>query len=142
MLPFFKKGFLPKDKKLFTNKIQKVTGLIPKKLPLYVLSFTHSSSISDEKKDAESNERLEFLGDAILDAVVAEYLFKKCPFKSEGVLTELKSRIVKRDSLNDIAKKLGLSELINMGSGSKIKSIYTRKRSRSSCWSCVFGLWI
>ena len=87
MLLFLKKGFLPKDQKEFVNKINKVTGLPPKNIPVYKLAFTHSSFLNPEDNDSESNERLEFLGDAILDSVVAEILFKKYPFKNEGFLT-------------------------------------------------------
>lgn len=119
MLPFLKKGILPKDQKQFANKIAQVTGLRVKNVPVYIIAFTHTSFLKSSENESESNERLEFLGDAILDSIVAEYLFKKFPFKNEGILTELRSRIVKRDTLNDIAFQLGLSELMNMGNGSK-----------------------
>jgi len=72
------------------------------------------TSVADENKVGfkESNERLEYLGDAILGAVVAEYLFKRYPFKDEGFLTEIRSRIVNRESLNQLAMKIGLSQLV------------------------------
>ena len=119
MLPFFRKGFLPKHQKEFVVKLQKLTGLTPKNIPVYVLALTHTSYLSKEDSESESNERLEFLGDAILDAVIAEYLFKKLPFQNEGALTELRSRIVKRDTLNHIANRIGLLELIQIGNGTK-----------------------
>ncbi len=59
-----------------------------------------------------SNERLEYLGDAILGAVVADYLFKIFPYKNEGFLTEMRSRIVSRASLNKLSQKLGIDKLI------------------------------
>jgi ribonuclease-3 len=59
-----------------------------------------------------SNERLEFLGDAVLGAVAAKYLFKRFPFESEGFLTETRSKIVSRKNLGGLAKKLGLRELV------------------------------
>ena len=59
-----------------------------------------------------SNERLEFLGDAVLSAVVAKYLFKRYPFENEGFLTETRSKIVSRKNLNALARKLGLPELV------------------------------
>ena len=62
------------------------------------------------------SERLEYLGDAILGAAVAEYLFKKYPFKEEGFLTEIRSRIVNRESLNQLALKIGLHEVIEFDS--------------------------
>jgi ribonuclease-3 len=61
---------------------------------------------------AHNNERLEFLGDAILGSIVAEYLFKKYPTKPEGYLTELRSRIVRRETLNNVALRMGLHKLV------------------------------
>ena len=75
----------------------------------------------------ESNERLEYLGDAVLGVVVAEFLFKKFPFKDEGFLTEIRSRIVNRESLNQVARKLGISDLVQVEEGAKSK-----RRSRLS----------
>lgn len=60
----------------------------------------------------DSNERLEYLGDAMLNAIVAEFLFKKYPFKDEGFLTQLRSKIVSRESLNDLAIKIHLNLLV------------------------------
>ena len=59
-----------------------------------------------------SNERLEFLGDAILGAIIAEYLFKKYPYQPEGYLTELRSRIVRRETMNNVALRMGLNKLV------------------------------
>lgn len=69
----------------------------------------------------ESNERLEYLGDAVLGVVVAEYLFKKFPFKDEGFLTEIRSRIVNRESLNQVARKIGVSEIVQFDEREKTK---------------------
>lgn len=78
-----------------------------------------AQTIKDGVKD--SNERLEFLGDAILSAVVADFLFKKFPYKDEGFLTKMRSKIVSRTQLNQLAVKLGLRELIesSMDKGGK-----------------------
>ncbi len=62
-----------------------------------------------------SNERLEYLGDSVLNTIVADYLFKKFPLKNEGFLTEMRSRIVSRESLNKLSQKLGLDKLIQIG---------------------------
>jgi ribonuclease-3 len=61
---------------------------------------------------AQNNERLEFLGDAMLGSIVAEYLFKKYPNQPEGFLTELRSRIVRRETLNNVALRMGLNKLV------------------------------
>jgi ribonuclease-3 len=66
-----------------------------------------------------SNERLEYLGDAILSAVVAEYLFKKFPLKDEGFLTEMRSKIVNRERLNKLVSKLGIEHFIRIGNDSQ-----------------------
>ncbi|RYG23549.1 MAG: ribonuclease III, partial [Chitinophagaceae bacterium] len=61
---------------------------------------------------AQNNERLEFLGDAILGSIIAEYLFKRYPGQPEGYLTELRSRIVRRETLNNVAMRMGLHKLV------------------------------
>ncbi len=83
-------------------------GFEPVNINLYKLALLHKS-----KNKNESNERLEYRGDAVLNLIVAEYLFKKYPFKDEGFLTKIRSKIVSRDSLNDLGRKVGLKELIN-----------------------------
>ena len=84
-------------------------GLPPGHLPYYQLAFTHRSNI---EVIAENNERLEFLGDAILGAIVAEYLFKKYPYQPEGFMTEMRSRMVRRESLNAVALRMGLNKIV------------------------------
>lgn len=82
-------------------------------LSLYHTALRHKSAARNIYQNPEmSNERLEFLGDAILDSVVAEYLFDKYPHAEEGELTQMKSRIVSRTSLNRIAKEMGVDILI------------------------------
>ncbi len=76
--------------------------LKPGNISLYTTALSHRSV----KEDAdENNERLEYLGDAILSAIVADYLFKKYPYKGEGFLTEMRSKMVNRQQLNDLAIK-------------------------------------
>ena len=86
-------------------------GYRPKILRHFTLAVSHSSG--DIKDDIESNERLEFLGDAILDAVVAEYLFKKFPGNDEGYLTKLKSKVVNRKTLAYIGEKMQIRAVLN-----------------------------
>jgi ribonuclease-3 len=105
--------------KEFRQAITTVTGLAPLNAQLYRLAFTHSSAVRQQGENGrqQSNERLEFLGDAVLGTVVAEYLFKKFPYEQEGFLTEVRSRIVNRESLNGIALKLGLDKLVLLDAG-------------------------
>ncbi len=87
-------------------------GVRPKNIKLYVQSLTHKS-VQTEKLEGDNNERLEFLGDALLSAIVAEILYLKFPKKSEGELTQMRARIVSRENLNSIGEKLGLESLID-----------------------------
>ncbi len=88
-------------------------GFVPGNLSLYRLAFRHKSVAQNVKKGVKnSNERLEFLGDAVLGSVVAEVLFKLYPYEDEGFLTELRSKIVNRVNLNQLARKLGFEQLI------------------------------
>lgn len=107
-----------------TNEIKKLTDLSPNDLDLYKLAFRHSSA-DKHKKISRNNERLEFLGDAILSAVVADYLYKSYPDKNEGFLTSMRSKIVSRNNLNEIANNLQLDNLIvsNLDKRKKAKSI-------------------
>ena len=86
-------------------------GYRPSTLMHFKLAVSHRSG--DIKEDIESNERLEFLGDAILDAVVAEYLFKKFPGNDEGYLTKLKSKVVNRKTLAYIGEKMQIRAVLN-----------------------------
>ena len=90
-----------------------ILGFYPDRIELYREAMTHrSSSIRSTKGKWLNNERLEFLGDAILDAIVADILYKKFVNKKEGFLTSTRSRIVQRDTLNKIAIELGLDKMI------------------------------
>lgn len=83
-------------------------GYSPGNLSLYKTALTHRSI---KETSAENNERLEYLGDAVLSALVAEYLFKRYPYKEEGFLTEMRSKMVNRQQLNDIALRMGLKKI-------------------------------
>jgi ribonuclease-3 len=93
--------------------ISQVVGYTPKKLYYYVKAFTHgSTNQKDSFGNSVSYERLEYVGDAILSAVIAHYLFEKVLEGDEGYLTKMRSKIVSREHLNEIGKELGLSSLL------------------------------
>ncbi|MDR3006756.1 MAG: ribonuclease III [Sphingobacterium sp.] len=97
----------------YVRKLKNLLGFVPGNVHLYKMAFRHKSVAVTIKEGAKnSNERLEFLGDAVLGSVVAELLFKKYPYKDEGFLTEMRSKIVSRANLNQLSRKLGFNELI------------------------------
>ncbi len=96
------------DKQLILQ-LEHLLGFTPKHISYYQLALMHRSK---PEEVTDSNERLEFLGDAILGAIIAEYLFKKYPYQSEGYLTELRSRIVRRETMNNVALRMGLNKLV------------------------------
>ncbi len=113
------------EKKLHES-LRNILGFYPINIHLYKLAFRHSSAAQQIKKGIkDSNERLEFLGDSVIGTVVAEYLFKKFPYKDEGFLTKMRSKMVSRNQHNQIALKLGLNKFIETDDrmGSKPSSI-------------------
>ncbi len=103
-----------------------MTGVYPRNLSVYQLALSHRSVARDTGMGIKlSNERLEYLGDAILGAVIADLLFKRFPYKDEGFLTEMRSKIVSRETLKSVAVKMGIDKLVrkNAVRGS-FKSMY------------------
>jgi ribonuclease-3 len=114
-----------KESKEFNSFFKNILGYVPRHTQLYHVAFTHRSSSSSQNGHRINNERLEYLGDAVLSAVVAEFLYRKYPYQGEGFLTELRSKIVSRASLNKLAQKIGLLNLIEYqrDTGGGFKSI-------------------
>lgn len=100
------------DKEL-TQSIRNIFGFFPGNIFLYQLALRHKSAAKEKIGGIKmSNERLEYLGDAVLSSIIADYLFKKYPYKEEGFLTEMRSKIVSRNQLNNLSVKLGLSKMV------------------------------
>jgi len=111
--------------KQFLYKIKRLTGFFPRNAQLYRLAFRNKARTEQDNSEISgNNERLEYLGDAILGSVIAEFLFKRFPFKHEGFLTEMRSKIVSRQHLNKLAVKLGLDEFISEDRDTMSKSVY------------------
>ncbi|CAN5796910.1 ribonuclease III [soil metagenome] len=106
----FLRTFFEQDlkRKEFKRQLNNVLGFTPGNVTLYKTALSHRSV--REGAD-ENNERLEFLGDAVLSSIIAHYLFKKYPYKGEGFLTEMRSKMVNRQKLNEIALKMGLKKI-------------------------------
>lgn len=102
--------FLTPEEKSYRQQLVGLLGFKPRHWHLYRTAFRHLSAAEKIKFTdvKDSNERMEFLGDAVLDTVVAEIVFKKFPFKGEGYLTEIRSKIVSRKQLGHIAVKLDI----------------------------------
>jgi ribonuclease III len=99
--------------KSFKKQLKNILGFLPRNYELYQLAFVHKSASHLVFNNIKvNNERLEFLGDAILDSLVADFLFNKFPDKEEGFLTQTRSKIVNRDNLNHMAIKLGIGNMI------------------------------
>lgn len=110
MLNFFRFRGEHKEFYLF---FKNMLGFTPRNTSLYQIAFIHKSKSLDMGKGRRvNNERLEYLGDAVLSAVVADFLYKKYPSQGEGYLTEMRSKLVSRANLNKLAQKIGLSQLI------------------------------
>lgn len=117
-----------KDKRL-ANSIKMMTGSRPFNLSLYKLALTPAGLGEETSRGFRiSNERLEFLGDAFLGAVIAEHLFQKYPYRDEGFLTETRSKLVNRESLNETGIKIGLRNVLDQEIGDRSftgnKSLY------------------
>jgi ribonuclease-3 len=129
-VPLFRKrinGTYILDKREFGSRLKKILGFSPGNLKLYEVAFIHRSAtftLPDGKK--VNNERLEYLGDAVLDAILSDYLFEKFPDASEGFMTKIRSRIVNRDILNQLAVSMGINAILisNVSSLHSTKNLY------------------
>jgi ribonuclease-3 len=122
--------FNTKSNRKLKASVKSITGIYPVNIELYKLATQHRSIAKHNNIGfRESNERLEFLGDAILGSVVAEYLFKKYPLRDEGFLTEIRSRIVNRDALNRVAKNMGITNIVE----------YTNNRKNRQSYKSIYG---
>ena len=116
--------FFSDDRQIYTS-LKNLIGFYPRNLMVYKLAFSHRSVAKENEKGQRlSNERLEFLGDAVLGAVIADLLFKKFPYRDEGFLTEMRSRIVSRESLKQIAIKMGIDNLVQNADSYNSRSIF------------------
>jgi len=103
-------------------------------------AFIHRSYLNENASEAlESNERLEFFGDAVLSYVVAERLFRDCPTCQEGELTEWRGYLVRRDSLANFARKLGLGDYLLLGRGEEQAGGRSRALNLASLFEAVVG---
>jgi ribonuclease-3 len=118
--------YLP-DKSEFRSRIKQILGFRPGNLRLYEIAFIHrSASFTLPDGNRINNERLEYLGDAVLDAILSDFLFEKFPDASEGFMTKIRSRIVNRDVLNELALSMGINKVLvsNISRAHPTKNLY------------------
>jgi ribonuclease III len=129
-VPLFRKrrnGTYILNEREFSSRLKSILGFRPGNLKLYEIAFIHRSAsftMPDGKK--VNNERLEYLGDAVLDAILSDFLFEKFPDASEGFMTKIRSRIVNRDVLNELAISMGINKILisNISSVHSTKNLY------------------
>ncbi len=127
MYPGNSNGNCRHDKKEFRSLLKKILGFRPGNIGIYEAAFVHRSSsysLSDGRKI--NNERLEYLGDAVLDTILSDYLFRMFPEASEGFLTKTRSRIVNREVLGQIALSIGIDKLL-------ISNVNSVRNSKNLC---------
>lgn len=134
LLSLLGKSSAKSDKK-FKEWIKSITGYAPKNIALYIQAFNHSSSINKNEEIKISNERLEFLGDAVLGAIITDHIYSIFPLKDEGFLTQLRSKIVNGQSLKDLSIKFGFDSYLK-GSLSK------EEKFKSSAFGDAFEAFI
>ncbi|MEO0873360.1 MAG: ribonuclease III [Bacteroidota bacterium] len=103
-----------------SRRLKQIIGFTPSNLRIFKQAFFHKSTQSEKEYALQNNERLEYLGDAVLGTIVAEYLFQKYPNADEGFLTKMRSKIVKRKSLNKIGDSMGVDMLLNEFNNTRI----------------------
>lgn len=107
---------LSPDLKSRIKKLERIVGFQIDDPSLFLKALRHRSTLSQDKYETyDSYERLEFLGDAVLDLIAAEILFNNYPEKDEGFLTKVRAKLVRGDTLTDFSKKLGLEDLMELG---------------------------
>lgn len=116
---FFQKKRDPSEHRLVTFLIKKF-NYRPKNIQLFVDALTHKS-YSNTRENVESNERLEYLGDTVIDLIVAQYLYERFPKEDEGYLTKVKAKIVNRKMLSYIGGEIKLAEYIRYRKGRSIR---------------------
>ncbi len=122
------------DKREFGSRLRKILGFRPGNLRLYEVAFIHRSAsytLPDGKR--VNNERLEYLGDAVLDAILSDYLFEKFPDANEGFMTKIRSRIVNRDVLNQLALSMGIDNIL-------ISNVNSLHNSKNLCGDALEAL--
>ena len=123
-----------------TNNCEKTLGVVFKDKELLKAAFTHRSYLNENRKTKlEHNERLEFLGDAVLELIVTEFLFAKYPTKPEGELTAFRSALVNANTLSDLAMKMGLGDYLLLSRGESKDTGRARQWILANTFEAIVG---
>ena len=132
----FFKNSRSNDDGIFFKALEKILGFKPKDVSIYEKAFTHrSSNKMDHDGNAVNYERLEFLGDAMLSAVIAAHLFRKAPAGDEGYLTKMRSKIVSREHLNELGRDFHLIDFIE----SKVPTTHFGENIHGNVFEALIG---
>ena len=135
----FPPGGPGRQRKSVLNAFQKACGLRFKELELLDRALTHRSFANEDQSSAPNNERLEFLGDAVLGVVVASYLYRTLADKAEGELARVKSFVVSEDTLSSMAAELGIDRVIRVGKGEEQTGGRRKKAILADALEAVIG---
>ena len=123
-----------------TKNCEKTLGVVFKDKELLKAAFTHRSYLNENRKTKlEHNERLEFLGDAVLELIVTEFLFAKYPTKPEGELTAFRSALVNANTLSDLAMKMGLGDYLLLSRGESKDTGRARQWILANTFEAIVG---
>jgi ribonuclease III len=123
------------NNKQLSTAIKNACGFYPTNISLYELAFTHSSQKVVVNGVSKSYERLEFLGDSILGAIVTDFLYRRYPLKDEGFMSQMRSRVVGKEQLSKISAKMGLDSLIHIN----IENNRNQKSIREDLFEALIG---
>ncbi|GAB4372543.1 MAG: ribonuclease III [Spirochaetales bacterium] len=127
------------DRKKELGLFQKGAGIRFRSLELLNLAFCHRSYANEQSAEIANNERLEFLGDAVLGLIVSEYLIVHLPEQQEGILAKIKSFVVSEESLSEIAKRLKVDNFILIGRGEEYSGGRTKKTLLADALEAIIG---
>lgn len=137
---FFRRKTLDSYSRDKIEAIERVVGYKIKRPELYLKALRHRSFVAERKlSDSESYEQLEFLGDAVLDLIISEYIYHRYPTRDEGFMTQLRAKVVKGENLAQLAEKLNLGELIEIGNRVKNQGIEKSSSVLADTFEAITG---
>ena len=136
----YERSKLNSNERIKISDLEKLIGLPINRPILYQKALRHRSFVAENNlSPTESYEQLEFMGDAVLDLIVSEIIFNKYPAASEGMMTQLRSRLVKGEMLAEIARTIGLNQYIELGDRVKSQGVENSESVLADCFEALVG---